>query len=123
MSNAETIEQVVARYHQTDDLLMSTAYSDGGTDGGSMMLGARLARAAGNQDRGDTAAFSRYAIWANTVRDHVLSALESISRSGTHAGATEHLRVAANSLSAFSDIQSLLDTMGMGKRPEYLRER
>ena len=56
---------------------------------------------------GGEAVFSRYAIWANTVRDHIAEALEILDTD--RAEAERLLRHAQNSLSAFSEIQSRFD--------------
>lgn len=116
--DGEKLQHIVDKYHQTDDLRVSDAFLDGGTGGGSHLLGARLMRAAINQAGNGSATPSRYGIWANTVRDHVLAA-ERMTRSGASEGEIlEHLRIAANSLSAFADIQSLLDRESVGSEPE-----
>ena len=84
------------------------------------MLGIRLARAGGNQAREDMAAISRYGIWANTVRDHVRTARELVRDGESQERVLEHLRLAANSLSAFADIQALFDSQGIARPPSYL---
>ena len=53
---------------------------------------------------------SRYAIWANTVRDHISAAIRLIENNKTDEG--YRLLIAAhNSLSAFSEIQKQLDPL------------
>lgn len=109
MDRCEQLDLIVERYHSTSGLVLSEAFPDGGTEGGARMLGIRLARAGGNQLQGDPAAISRYGIWANTVRDHVVAAHDLVHSGGSCERALEHLRLAANSLSAFADIQAILD--------------
>jgi hypothetical protein len=63
MLSEEILRKILDEY---DDAILrvSQAYSDGGVEG----LRPRLERAALNQLSGGEATFSRYAIWANTVR-------------------------------------------------------
>ncbi len=105
----QTLRLIVKKYSQ-DELMISEAYGDGGID----PLWPRFERAALNQmDDGDTA-LSRYAIWANTVRDNIISALELIDDAKPEE-AGRLLTRAANAMSAFSDVQAYFDPMGMGK--------
>jgi len=96
----ERIVSCIQRYDNDRELLASGAFRDGGT----MMLFPRLERAALNQFDDGESTVSRYAIWANTVRDYIRAAMsapeDERQRLLTHA---------ANSLSAFSEIQSLFD--------------
>ena len=69
----------------------------------SIMLHARLERAAMNQITGGEATLSRDAIWAETVRGVVLDALE---KADADADTKRNLMRAANSLAAFAAIQS-----------------
>ncbi len=75
----------------------------------SFMLSARLERAAGNQLSDGEATVSRYAIWAETVRGIILDAINSVGESPRHSATKRNLTKAANSLAAFSTIQSKLD--------------
>jgi hypothetical protein len=77
----------------------------------STMLSARLERAALNQLAEVEATVSRYAIWAETVRGIVLDALISVGESPQHEATKRNLTKAANSLAAFSTVQSRLDPM------------
>lgn len=85
-------------------LEVSRAFSDGGLD----PLWSRLERAATNQIEDSAATVSRYAVWANTVRDNIIEAI-SLLESGKPDAANALLVRAANSLSAFSDVQSLVN--------------
>ena len=105
------LEEIVDQYDQPR-LQISRTYSDGGTD----PLWPRFSRSVGNQMANGPAALSRYAIWANTVRDNIIKGIEQM-QSGDQAGAQYHLTRAANSLSAFSDVQAHFDPLKMGKRP------
>lgn len=92
-------------YDYDDDILrVSQAYSDGGVEG----LRPRLQRAVLNQMSGGEAIFSRYAIWANTVRDNIREAMRLINE-GKKDDGQKLLVKAANSLSAFSEIQAHFD--------------
>lgn len=106
---AQKVEKIVEKCHSSQVVLLSDAFVDGGTDGGAMMMGARLARAAVNEIRGDSAAPSRYGIWANTVRDHIIEALGKLENSRVDRETLQKLRDAANSMSAFAEVQALLD--------------
>ena len=99
----QDINDILERY-QVNSLQLSKAYPDGGTD----PLWPRMQRAALNQlDAGD-ATLSRYAIWANTVRNNIVAALDAQDDNETEQ-ARFHLIRAANSLSAFSELQKLFD--------------
>ena len=89
----------------------STAYGDGGP--GSPWP--RFERAAGNQMTDGEATLARYAIWANTVRDNIVQASRLIE-AGKKDDAQRLLVCAANSLSAFSDVQAYFDPFNLGKR-------
>jgi hypothetical protein len=98
------LNKIVSKFDTAEELVVSSAYGDGGTT----LLFPRLIRAAMNQwDNGDSTV-SRYAIWANTVRDHISAAIHLIENGETKDGC--RLLIAAhNSLSAFSEIQKRLD--------------
>ena len=95
----------ICEQYSGDDLVVSLAFPDGGTE----PLMARLERAANNQAENGLATFSRYGIWANTVRDNIREAIALLERDG-HREAIPFLVKSANSLSAFSDIQRLAET-------------
>lgn len=105
--NPEKMLHDIAVQFDTDaKLVVSSAYGDGGTD----FLFPRLIRAAMNQCYDGDAMVSRYAIWANTVRDHMSAAIRLIENSENDEG--YRLLIAAhNSLSAFSEIQKQLDPL------------
>ncbi len=98
----EDIQNIISRY-DTDEIKVSNAYEDGGLD----PLWPRLERAALNQAEEGLATFSRYGIWGNTVRDNIREAM-SLMESGEFDDAFPLLIRAANSLSAFSEIQATL---------------
>jgi len=64
----------------------------------------------GNQMTDGEAALARYAIWANTVRDNIVEASRLIE-AGQKDEAQRLLVRAANSLSAFSDVQAYFDPL------------
>ena len=97
----------IMRKYDSEELVVSRAHGDGGTD----PLWPRFHRAAINQMSGGEATLSRYAIWANTVRDNIIRALELGFDSPGEA--RELLVRAANSLSAFSDVQAYFDPFGL----------
>ncbi|MDY0057055.1 MAG: hypothetical protein RBS46_12225 [Methyloversatilis sp.] len=104
------LNAIVERY-DTDRLLVSTAYADGGTE----PLRGRLEGGLINQMESGDAMAARYAIWANTVRDNIIAGMNAL-KAGESAEGYRHLIRAANSLSAFSDAQAYLDPLNMGKR-------
>lgn len=102
----ELINQIIEVFDRVDEIVLSEAYADGGIDG----LSPRLSRAVLNQISEGDATFSRYAIWANTVRDNISAAIRLIENGETKDGC--RLLIAAhNSLSAFSEIQKRLDPL------------
>jgi len=102
------LTSVLDKYDNDHEFIISKAFLDGGLD----PLMARLERAAGNQMSNGAAALSRYGIWANTVRDNIIEA-ERLMTEGNISDARSLLIRAANSLSAFSDIQALCDKKAM----------
>jgi hypothetical protein len=107
----EEMEKIIHKFDSDSEFRISKAFLDGGID----PLFGRLHRAAFNQNcGGGDATISRYGIWANTVRDNIRQADVEIE-SGNIAEARRLMRRAANSLSAFSELQAHFDTMGVGK--------
>ena len=105
-SNAdEFIDRIVSRFETSEDFVKSYAYSDGGIS----MLFPRFRRAALNQCTDGEAVFSRYAIWGNTVRDHIAEAIKLIEQGDNNAAKTL-LMSAHNSISAFSEFQKHFDS-------------
>lgn len=105
----EDLRRIVDRYSQ-DRIVVSNAYGDRGID----PLWPRFERAANNQRTHGEATLSRYAIWANTVRDNIIEGL-SLIEAGKVEDAKRLLLRAANSMSAFSDVQAYFDPFEMGK--------
>ena len=108
----ELLGAITQRY-DTDRLLVSTAYPDGGTE----CLRGRLEGGLLNQMEAGEAMAARYAIWANTVRDNIIAGMHAL-KAGEPDEGYRHLIRAANSLSAFSDAQVYLDPLNMGNRSE-----
>jgi hypothetical protein len=106
----EVLSAIAERY-DTDRLVVSTAYADGGTE----PLRGRLEGGLINQMEGGDAMAARYAIWANTVRDNIIAGMNALKADEPTEG-YRHLNRAANSLSAFSDAQAYLDPLNMGTR-------
>jgi len=106
----EELDAVIERFDTDSEFRISMAFLDGGID----PLFPRLHRAALNQSCHGDATVSRYGIWANTVRDNIRQADVEIEK-GNIVEARRLLRRAANSLSAFSELQAHFDEMGIGK--------
>ena len=106
----DVLSTIVERY-DTDRLVVSTAYADGGTE----PLRGRLEGGLINQMENGDAMAARYAIWANTVRDNIIAGINALKAGESNEG-YRHLIRAANSLSAFSDAQAYLDPLDMGNR-------
>lgn len=104
------LAEIIKRYDRPE-LIVSTAYADGGID----PLWSRFYRGAGNQIDGGDATTARYAIWANTVRDNIIEGMRAME-AGDDATGRQHLIRAANSLSAFADVQAYFDPFDFGKR-------
>jgi hypothetical protein len=106
------LESLIRRF-DSSELTISTAYGDGGVNG----VWRRFERAAiGQCGRSKKeveylgATVSRYAIWANTVRDNIIAGLDAVEN-GHGDEAREMLIRAANSLSAFSELQAHFDPL------------
>ncbi|MET0084821.1 MAG: hypothetical protein ABW079_17600 [Sedimenticola sp.] len=109
MASQQDIEQAIDRicmkYDEPGILKATTAYPDG-ADTGPMFP--RLQRAAGNQLDQGAAMFSRYGIWANTIRGHLAAVLEVEELTEENRN---KLTAVHNSLSAFIEIQALFDPL------------
>ena len=95
------------RYEEAKDLVGDRAFSEGGL----VMLFARLRRAVTNQLNAGDATASRYGNWAMTCRDHIGGAMASYA-DGDVEKANRLLRLAGNSLSAFAAVQRSLEPRG-----------
>lgn len=105
----EEMEEIVERFDTDREFLISRASLDEGPD----PLFGRLRRAALNQTSEGKATVSRYGIWANTVRDNIRQADVEIEN-GNMTEARRLLGRAANSLSAFAELQAHFDPMRIG---------
>lgn len=101
----ERASNLIKEYSK-DVLVAPKAFGDGGLD----PLWGRFERALGNQVEGGDATVSRYAIWANTVRDNILEGMK-LAEDGNFERANHHFVRAANSLAAFSEAQSFFDPL------------
>lgn len=81
MNKHEKLREITKRFGREDNVVISTACSDGGTE----PLFPRLERAADNRIEDREATFSRYGIRANTARDNILEGLELLERNETKA--------------------------------------
>ncbi len=109
--SAEQLQALIERYDQPG-LIVSEAYADSPLDRvWSSFWGGAL-----NQAEGGAAMASRYAIWANTVRDSIIEGMKAMEAGRADEGRALLVR-AVNSLSAFADVQAYLDPMQLGKRP------
>jgi hypothetical protein len=100
------MQEIVEHYDTDRELCISKAY----LDGGAIRPAGRLQRAALNQICEGEATVSRYAIWANTIRDNIILAEKEMGNEN-RSEARRLLFRAANSLSAFSEIQSHFDAL------------
>ena len=73
------------------------------------ILASRLERAVMNQVGNGQATVSRYAIWADTVRDLIRRSLKELERESGFECSKSSLKQASNSLAAFSEIQIHFD--------------
>lgn len=114
MKVSETeITEIVAEFDIDKEFVVSRAYADGEL----YPLSGRLIRAATDQIGGcEDATPSRYAIWANTVRDNIIQADTEFTNGNLKEG-RQYLRRAANSLSAFAEIQARFDPMKADQYP------
>ena len=101
----EQIAEIIARYSTSEQLLISDAFGDAGLE----PLLPRLKQAALDYAHDADSTVSRYAVWANTVRDHIIHALDRLEHGESEQDVRASLIEAANSLSAFSEIQTLFD--------------
>lgn len=101
-----TIEGLVSPFDDNTRLIRSDAYGDGG----AALLFGRLERAALNQLEHVEATFSRYTIWANTLRDYIAEALSLID-AGDDEGEKKLLIEGHNSLGAFPEVQKCCDRL------------
>lgn len=105
MLTQSQLSAIINKYSNSKKIL-DNSYQDGGVE----PLWARFERAASNQILNAPAILSRYAIWANNVRDIIKESIIKINN-GDDKDAIKTLIKAANALSAFSEIQSYLDTL------------
>lgn len=102
----EELAEIIEKFDSDQEFRVSQAFQDGGVD----PLFGRLHRAALDQFCDDRAMSSRYGIWANTVRDNIRLA-DSEIENGNMREARRLLYRAANSLSAFAELQGEFDSM------------
>ncbi|MBL0226083.1 MAG: DNA-3-methyladenine glycosylase I [Geobacteraceae bacterium] len=98
----EEIQEIIEKFDSEQEFRVSQAFQDGGID----PLSGRLHRAAVDQLSEDKAMSSRYGIWANTVRDNIRQAHIEIESGNMRE--RRLLYRAANSLSAFAELQANL---------------
>lgn len=109
----ERLSRLLHEAADSRDLLRKRPYSDGGIE--EPWLFSRLHRAAMNHLSGGTATTSRYGIWAMTCRDHVAEAVRMLEE-GEEREARALLVKAANALTAFAEIQRMLDPLHVARR-------
>lgn len=115
MANIELTEDIlnnILAHYSEDKLHKSSAYSDGGVEG----INPRFNRAVTNQMGKGDATLSRYAIWANTVRDNIIEGINQVDNNNPDES-KKYLIRAANALSAFSDVQAYFDPFKHGNKP------
>jgi hypothetical protein len=99
--NETNIRELIDKFNGPQ-VTISTVYGDGGTDS----PWPRFERAVTNQACDGDATLSRYAIWANTVRDNLVQALAEIKNNDAEKAEVLIIR-SINSLSAFSEVQGI----------------
>jgi hypothetical protein len=104
----DEMEIIIEKFDTDREFRISQAFLDGGID----PLFGRLRRAALDQLCGDKAALSRYGIWANTVRDNIRQ-VDTEIENGNMSEARRLLYRAANSMSAFAELQGKFDSEGI----------
>ncbi|MEW6655175.1 MAG: hypothetical protein AB1394_17135 [Bacteroidota bacterium] len=95
------IQKIIEKYN-VPEIKISKTYMDGGIEA----LWPRFERAVMNQLESNPNSISRYAIWANTVRDNILESIK-FAKEGNTDKSNVFLTKAINSLSAFAEVQSL----------------
>ncbi|BCG47919.1 hypothetical protein GEOBRER4_n2770 [Citrifermentans bremense] len=109
----EQIQELIQWYQNSLTLKVGEACQDGCLE----LIFPRLERAAMNQANGGDATVSRYAIWANTLRDCIIACIRDLGGDAENREVIKKLVLVANALSAFSDIQALYDPMKIGSLP------
>ena len=104
MDMIEQISKIVKDHNDDSRVLESQASSDPGAG----CLFARLERSAQNQCIESNSMFSRYGIWANTMRGNLIDALNDLEGQDSET-AVRRITECINSLSAFAEIQTLLE--------------
>jgi len=97
----DEIEDIIEHFNTDREFHISQAFSDGG----AVNPDKRLLRAAVDQLHEDGSTVSRYGIWANTIRDNIIQADVEIDNDNI-IEARRLLRCAANSMSAFAELQA-----------------
>jgi hypothetical protein len=105
-----TIRETLERFDDDRKVRELNAYEVAGADQDGP-LKSRLERAATNQMEGGMATFSRYAIWAETVRGILLSAEADVTEGNLTDDTLRKLRRCINTLAAFSEIQRIFDPL------------
>ena len=100
---SDSILRPIIKRYENSDIILDNDYESGEIN----PLWQRFERAAINQFEDGDATLSRYAIWANTVRDNIIECINKIECDPVEA--RKHLIRAANSLSAFSQLQTYFD--------------
>ena len=101
MVSENQLQEVIDSYQTESEIVRTEVHREEGLD----FLFPRLSRAALNQLTEGPATVSRYAIWADTVGNNIIAALHA-----TDDRERRRLLIrAVNSLSAFSELQSLFD--------------
>ena len=103
MDMMDRVSEIIQKHDDDTHIILTQAFSDGGAG----PLFGRLERAASNQVSEGSSMFSRYGIWANTVRDNLVEALADIDNDSSDS--SKKITRCINSLSAFAEIQRLFD--------------
>lgn len=108
----EQLQEIIRRFDDHQRLMARPRGNDFEVEIDSepdRMLALRLDRAVMNQVVNGQATVSRYAIWADTVRDLIRRSLKELELESGFECSKSSLTQSANSLSAFSEIQAQFD--------------
>lgn len=110
------IEEIVKKFNSDREIIPSDTYQYDGIEG----ISPRLIRAAGNhvsacnEPGKGVAMFSRYGIWAGTIRGVLKELLVHMEDKSISATDEKNLIKVINSLSAFCEVQKHLDPLSLG---------
>ncbi|MCG6880650.1 MAG: hypothetical protein LJE96_16095 [Deltaproteobacteria bacterium] len=121
MMEEEMLNQVIERYNTDREIVSKMPCRSLNLESEDFdFIFPRLERAAINQISDGGASISRYGIWAKTIHRLMVCCIENLKKCQSSPESLRLLTKAANSLRAFSDIQSILDPLEVLDVPKYL---